>query len=81
MGRPDEPGTQELLAVAAGGFHPARVVARAPDPSTSAVALLAERVRLRDRPTAYVCRNFACQVPVTDADALEAQLRERSAAL
>ena len=81
VGSPDEPGTRELLAVASGGFHPARVVALAADPTASAVPLLAGRTRIRNRPTAYVCRGFACQVPVTDADALAAQLDERAAAL
>jgi hypothetical protein len=81
VGDPDEAGTRELLAVASGGFHPARVVALSPDPASSAVPLLADRMRVRDRPTGYVCRNFACQVPVTDADALAGQLRERAAAL
>jgi uncharacterized protein YyaL (SSP411 family) len=78
---PSEPDARALVAVAAGGFHPARVVALAPDPASSVVPLLADRVRLRDRPTAYVCRNFACQVPVTDPDALAGQLRERAAVL
>jgi uncharacterized protein YyaL (SSP411 family) len=81
VGALDEPGTRELLAVASGGFHPGRVVALAADPASSGVPLLEGRTRLRDRPTAYVCRNFACQVPVTDPDALAEQLRERAAAL
>jgi uncharacterized protein YyaL (SSP411 family) len=81
VGRLDEDGTRALLAEAAGGFHPARVVALSSDPAASAVPLLADRVRLRDRPTAYVCRNFACQLPVTDADALAEQLREHGAAV
>jgi uncharacterized protein YyaL (SSP411 family) len=81
VGGLDEPGTRELLAVAAGGFHPGRVVAVSNDPGASDVPLLAERVRLRDRPTAYVCRNFACQMPVTDAEALAEQLSEHEAAV
>jgi uncharacterized protein YyaL (SSP411 family) len=76
-----ESGTRELLAAATAGLHPARVVALAADAASSAVPLLADRVRLRGRPTAYVCRNFSCQVPVTDPEALEEQLRERAAVL
>ena len=81
VGAPDEVGTRALLAVASGGLHPERVVALAADPGSSAVPLLEGRTRVRDQPAAYVCRNFACQVPVTDPDALAAQLRERAAAL
>jgi uncharacterized protein YyaL (SSP411 family) len=81
VARPDEAGARELLAVASGGFHPARVIALAADPGSSAVPLLADRVRILDRPTAYVCRNFACQLPATDAEALAEQLRERAAVL
>jgi uncharacterized protein YyaL (SSP411 family) len=81
VGSLDEPGTRELLAVALGGFHPGRVVALAADPASSVVPLLEGRARLGDRPTAYVCRSFACQVPVTDPDALATQLDERAAAL
>jgi uncharacterized protein YyaL (SSP411 family) len=81
VGALDEPGTRELLAVASGGFHPARVVALSADPASSVVPLLEGRARLGDRPTAYVCRSFACQVPVTDPDALAEQLRQRAAAL
>ncbi|TAK02659.1 MAG: thioredoxin domain-containing protein [Chloroflexota bacterium] len=81
VGAPDEPGTRALLAVATGAFDPGRVVALAADPASSVVPLLLGRTRLRDRPTAYVCRSFACQVPVTDPDAFAEQLRERSAAL
>jgi uncharacterized protein YyaL (SSP411 family) len=67
--------------VAGGGYAPARVVAASAPGSASAVPLLLDRPLVKGRPTAYVCRGFACQAPVTDADALREQLAERAAAL
>jgi uncharacterized protein YyaL (SSP411 family) len=82
VGDLEDPRTRELLRVAAGGFGPHRVVAAsALAGQASAIPLLHDRPRLEDRPTAYVCRGFACQAPVTDPDALRDQLAERSAAL
>jgi uncharacterized protein YyaL (SSP411 family) len=49
-------------------------VAVSGDPARSAVPLLADRVMIDGRPTAYLCRRFVCQMPVTDATALERQL-------
>jgi len=80
VGALDEAGTRELLAVAAEASG-ARVVALAADPSASDVPLLEGRDRIGGRPTAYVCRGFACQVPVTDPAALADQLRERHGAV
>ena len=42
--------------------------------AASAVPLLADRVAIDGRPTAYVCRGFACRQPVTEPEALAAQL-------
>jgi uncharacterized protein YyaL (SSP411 family) len=50
------------------------VIAVAGDPGASAVPLLADRTMIDGRPTAYLCRNFACRLPVTDPAALAAQL-------
>jgi hypothetical protein len=36
--------------------------------------LLADRPLVDGRPTAYVCRHFACQQPVTDPDELAKQI-------
>ncbi len=77
VGDAGDAATQALLKIAGGGFEPNRVVAVLADESTaSAIPLLEARTRLKGRPTAYVCRNFACRLPVTDADALQDQLAE-----
>jgi uncharacterized protein YyaL (SSP411 family) len=80
-GARDDPGTQALLDGAGGGYAPGRIVAAAAPGSASAVPLLLERPLVKGRPTAYVCRGFACQAPVTDPEALREQLAERAAAL
>ena len=37
-------------------------------------ALLSDRPALNNQPTAYYCQDFVCQLPVTDPEALRAQL-------
>ncbi len=66
--------TRALLDVADAGLRPWQVVAASADPASSAVPLLAAR-EARPEPTAWVCRGGACQLPVTTADGLRAQLR------
>jgi uncharacterized protein len=38
------------------------------------VPKIADMAPINGKATAYVCRNFACDVPVTDPDALRAKL-------
>jgi len=38
------------------------------------IPLLQGKTMVDGRPTAYVCEHYACQAPVTDAEALAAQL-------
>ena len=78
-GDPADPATGALLAVATEGARPDLVVAVSTNPAASAIPLLADRTMIDGRPTAYVCRDFACRLPVTDPDALRAQLAERVA--
>ena len=47
------------------------------DPATSVVPLLADRVAIDGRPTAYVCRGFVCRLPVTDAGGAARPARRR----
>ncbi|HZM73411.1 MAG TPA: thioredoxin domain-containing protein, partial [Candidatus Polarisedimenticolia bacterium] len=79
VGHPADPATQELLAASDLAVD-LRVLAVAADPAGSVVPLLADRIAIDGRPTAYVCRGFACQMPVTSADALRGQLEPRVAA-
>jgi len=81
VGAAADPSTTALVAVAAGGYAPQRVVARREPGAATVVPLLDDRATIRDRATAYVCRHLACQAPVTDPDALRAQLAERAAAV
>jgi uncharacterized protein YyaL (SSP411 family) len=82
VGDLDDPATMALLEAASAGYAPNRVVAASSlRDGPSAVPLLANRTRLDGRPTAYVCRNFACRLPVTDPDALREQLTELAGAV
>ena len=74
VGPPTDEATRALLAVATTGFRPNLVLAVSPDASTSAVPLLEGRELIDGRPTGYVCRDFACRLPVTDPVALRSQL-------
>ncbi|HUP34982.1 MAG TPA: thioredoxin domain-containing protein [Candidatus Limnocylindria bacterium] len=57
-------------------YQPNRVVvgAAAGSPAAVGLPLLADRGAVDGRPTAYVCRRYVCQLPVTDPDALARQL-------
>ncbi|PTA45136.1 thioredoxin domain-containing protein [Micromonospora sp. RP3T] len=69
----DDPAGDPLVAAAHRHAPPgAVVVAGAPD--QPGVPLLAGRPLVDGRPTAYVCRGFVCQRPVTSVEELVAQL-------
>ena len=81
VGDTAEEMTRALVDAARDAYPPHQVMAvaaadRAPE---SAVPLLHDRALVDDQPTAYVCRNFACRLPVTEPDALRAQLAEPAA--
>ncbi len=76
VGEPGDAATQALLEPVARGYRPNQVLALSADPASSTVPLLRDRVAIDGRPTAYVCRGFVCRLPVTDDEALRAQLAE-----
>jgi hypothetical protein len=70
-------GAQALAAEVFGRYLPNRVVAGmvAGDAGAAAgIPLLEARQALEGRATAYVCRDYACERPVTDREALARQL-------
>jgi uncharacterized protein YyaL (SSP411 family) len=67
-----------MLAEVRGRFFPQRVVALArPGADTDLIPLLEDRTPASETGArAFVCRNYACQLPVDTAEALAEQLAE-----
>jgi hypothetical protein len=74
VGAPDAPDTATLVAEARREYRPGRVLAVAADPAASAIPLLADRVSIDGRATAYVCRGFVCRMPVKTVEDLRVEL-------
>ena len=81
IGPRDDPATQALLDTVFHRFLPNKVVmgVEAPlipavDNSEADIPLLAGRGMVGGLPSAYVCQNYACQLPVTDPAGLAEQL-------
>lgn len=72
IGRPSQADAQELVQTVFSQYRPDLVVALGEDDGQ--VPLLADRTRLNNQATAYVCRRFVCDLPVTSAEALAEQL-------
>jgi hypothetical protein len=74
----DPRAAEPLLAVLRRTFVPNRALARAAEAALPALARLApfaaDKVAVGGRPTAYVCVRGRCELPVTDPEALAAQL-------
>src|SRR5262249_27237402 len=70
-------GAESLTAEVFGRYLPNRVVVGATvgdAPAAAGIPLLEGRGVVDARPTAYVCRNYACELPVTDPAALGRRL-------
>ena len=63
-----------LLDAVRDGYRPFQVVAAGEEGGQGGVPLLENRTRIDGKGTAYVCRQFVCQAPVTDPRELARQL-------
>ena len=81
IGPRNDPATQALLATVFSRFLPNKVVMGTEtspnsggNPGESDFPLLQDRIMVGGLPSAYVCENYTCQLPVTGPDALAEQL-------
>jgi uncharacterized protein YyaL (SSP411 family) len=74
IGDPEEAATQALLETVHKRYLPNKVLVVAGpdqvDELSQRVPLLAGRSQIDGSATAYVCENYACQLPVTEPEAL-----------
>ena len=77
IGNPQAPDTKALLEAVYSAYLPNKVVAgrsESDEEASRLVPLLADRSARDGRATAYVCVQYACQSPTTDAEELKRQL-------
>jgi len=76
VGEPAREDFQELHREVAKHYIPSLVLAGGLPAASSDIALLRDRAALSGQATAYVCRAYTCEAPVTDVTALGAQLEQ-----
>ncbi len=75
VGKPESPAAQEMLQVVRESYRPHLVLAVSNLPLDSqSPPLLRDRPILDGQPTAYLCENFVCKLPVTTAQELKSLL-------
>ena len=67
VGDPDDDATQALLAEVRRRYLPNTTVALRRPEQESVLPLLQGRTLVDGKPAAYVCENYACKLPVTNA--------------
>jgi len=70
LGHPENEDTGALLDTINHRWRPEVVLCGGSDADED-IPLLRNRTQIDGRATAYICRNFVCSEPVTDAGALE----------
>ena len=80
VGEKSHLGFRALERTVAERYVPSLVLAGGTPGSRSTVKLLENRPLVDNKPTAYVCRGYACDKPVTNPDALSDQLESAARA-
>ena len=75
IGPREDSKTAALLQTVNGNFHPNKVLVGAENEGEHGLPLLESRGMINGEPTAYVCENYTCQLPVTTTEALSVQLK------
>jgi uncharacterized protein YyaL (SSP411 family) len=80
VGRPGAPDTKKIIAALNGVFNPQKVsFFHADDGSTNELEQLAEFIKYHQaidgKATAYVCRNYTCELPTTESGKMLALLK------
>jgi uncharacterized protein YyaL (SSP411 family) len=75
-GSPSDARFDELLSRFNSEYIPNLIVAGGEPGADDQPTLMAERSMREDRPTAYLCQGFVCQLPTTEADELLRQLED-----
>jgi len=70
----NEQGTRRISLAVLDLLLVIRLVALKRAAEDSVIPLLEGRIMLEGKATAYVCQNFACLMPVTEAEALKRQM-------
>lgn len=73
-GERSDPAFKALERVVAGQYVPSLVLAGESVGAGTIVKLLEDRPLLDGKPTAFVCRGYSCDAPVTETEALKDQL-------
>jgi uncharacterized protein YyaL (SSP411 family) len=74
VGDPKSVEFQAMAMTAAARYAPSLVVAGGPESGARLeIALLFGRTTISGKPTAYLCRNRVCELPVTSPDALQGE--------
>ena len=65
-----------MLRRLASAYHTSAVVLSAPQDAADASPwpVFQGRATIDNKPTAYICRNYACQLPTTNPDTMLSQL-------